>query len=214
VFLALESPLDLAGDEYLFTFHMLQHQLLMMVAAPLLLLGTPPALLRRLLAGRAVRPVAELVTSAPFAFLAFNATVWAWHAPALYEAALRNENIHILQHLTFLATAVLFWWPVIGLAPAARVGRGLSIGGRMAYLGLAIVSDAMLGFIIGFWPDVLYPFYEDADRLWGLSALADQQIGAAVMGAIDSAVFFLALSVLFFALLEEEERRARWESGN
>jgi cytochrome c oxidase assembly factor CtaG len=214
VFLALESPLDLAGDEYLFTFHMLQHQLLMMVAAPLLLLGTPPALLHRLLKGRAVRPVAEVVTSAPVAFLAFNATVWAWHAPDLYQAALRNENIHILQHLTFLATAVLFWWPVIGLAPAARVGRGLSIGGRMAYLGLAIVSDASLGFIIGFWPDVLYPFYEEADRLWGLSALADQQIGAAVMGAIDSAVFFLVLSVLFFALLEEEERRATAGTGN
>jgi len=208
VFLALESPLDLAGDEYLFTFHMAQHQLLMMVAAPLLLLGTPTVMLRPIFEGRALGPLAGALTFAPLAFVLFNGNLWAWHAPALYEAALRHENVHILQHLTFLSTGLLFWWPVVAPAPAPGRRGGLPIGGRMVYLVLATVSDSFLAVIIGFSPRVLYPFYDQPDRLWGISALADQQMGGALMWVVDSMGFFLALSILFFILLQQEERAA------
>jgi cytochrome c oxidase assembly factor CtaG len=214
IFLALESPLDLGGDEYLFTFHMAQHQLLMMVAPPLLLLGTPEVMLRPLLERRALATTAGVLTFAPVAFLLFNGALWAWHAPALYEAALENDNVHLLQHLTFLATAVLFWWPVIGLPSAAGRGTNLPIGGRMIYLGLAIASNSFLAVIIGFSSRVLYPFYDQEERLWGISALADQQMGGALMWVMGSMGFFMALSILFFALLEQEERRASVGTGN
>lgn len=207
VFLALESPLDVGGDEYLFTFHMAQHQLLIMVAAPLLLLGTPMVMLRPLLERRAVAAAANVLTFAPTAFLLFAGGLWAWHTPALYEAALEYDNVHLLQHLTFLATALLFWWPVIGLPSPVGRGASLPIGGRMVYLGLAIASDSFLAAVITFSPRVLYPFYDQEERLWGISALADQQMGGALMWVGDGMAYFLAISVLFFALLEQEERR-------
>jgi cytochrome c oxidase assembly factor CtaG len=213
IFLTLESPLDLGGDEYLFTFHMAQHQFLMMLAPPLLLLGTPTVMLRPLLERRALGAAAGVLTFAPVAFLLFNGSLWAWHTPALYEAALEHANVHLLQHLTFLVTAVLFWWPVVGLASSAGRGTSLPIGARMVYLGLAIASDSFLAAIITFSPRVLYPFYEQDQRLWGISALADQQMGGALMWVMDGMGFFLALSVLFFALLEEEERTATVGTG-
>jgi cytochrome c oxidase assembly factor CtaG len=214
IFLALESPLDLGGDEYLFTFHMAQHQLLMMLAPPLLLLGTPAVMLRPLLERRALSATAGVLTFAPVAFLLFSVSLWAWHTPALYEAALEDDNVHLLQHLTFLATAILFWWPVIGLPSAMGRGTSLPIGARMVYLGLAIISDSFLAAFIAFSPRVLYPFYEQDPRLWGISALADQQMGGALMWVMDGMGFFLALSILFFALLEEEERTATVGTGN
>jgi len=202
VFLALESPLDLAGDEYLFTFHMLQHQLLMMVAAPLLLLGTPPALLRRLLEGRSVRPVATLLTSAPVAFLAFNATVWAWHAPALYEAALRHHGLHIVQHLVFIAVAVVMWWPI--LSPVPELPR-LSYPGQMLYLFLLGIPMSVMGALITLADDALYPFYTTARRVWGLAPLVDQQIGGLIMWVPGGLTFWVVMTVVWFRWSLREE---------
>jgi cytochrome c oxidase assembly factor CtaG len=208
--LALISPLDEMGDTYLFSAHMLQHLLLILAAAPMLMLGTPGWMLAGLL-GRpggllrnsTVRGIGRWLTHPVTAFLIFNINFAAWHFPAMYQATLLNENIHILEHLSFLATAVLNWWPVIG--PAAELPR-LPHAGQMLYLFLEAIPGTVLGAIFVFADGPLYPFYISAPRLFGLSPDVDQQLGGLIMGTLSSMVYLAALGGVFMAWLEQEDR--------
>jgi putative membrane protein len=210
VLLALVSPLDEIGDMYLFSAHMLQHLLLILAAAPMLMLGTPGWMLDGL-PGRPVgllrRPVirrtCRWLTHPVVAFLIFNINFAAWHFPALYQATLLNENIHILEHLLFLATAVLNWWPVLG--PAQELPR-LPYPGQMLYLFLEAIPGTVLGAIFVFADGPLYPFYVSAPRLFGLSPDVDQQLGGLVMGTLSSLAYLAALGGVFMAWLEQEDR--------
>jgi putative membrane protein len=189
--LALESPIDVGGDRYLFSLHMLQHLLLSMVVPPLLLLGLPA----RWLAWTRVRihPV--------FATLLFNGVLVTWHLPFLYQATLTNEGVHVLEHLSFLATGVLFWRPII--APAASA-QGLTTMGKIAYLGFAGIPPTILG--IGFILSslVIYPFYAAAPRVSSLAPLDDQQLAGLVMFGLGNLIYFAAIGVLFFGLDRKE----------
>lgn len=181
--LALESPLDVLGDTYLFSAHMLQHLLLELVIPPLLILGIPASLAGRVmdhpLAGRAGRVLGQPVA----AWILGIGTLWAWHAPALYNAALENENIHIVQHLCFLVTATIFWWPVATPARERRLPPPVAV----FYLMAAGMASTLLGILLAFAPRILYPAYlHPADPLgilpliregWGLSPAADQRLG-------------------------------------
>src|SRR5438876_12040903 len=117
LFLALNGPLHNLSDTYLFSAHMAQHLLLSPFFPPLLLYGTPAHVIRPFLRPRAVIAVARVVTRPLAAALLFTGPIVIWHAPALYEAALRHHNLHILQHLVFLTTAVVMWWPVLSPVP-------------------------------------------------------------------------------------------------
>jgi putative membrane protein len=189
--LALESPIDVGGDHYLFSLHMLQHLMLSMAVPPLLLLGLPA----RWLAWNRFR-VHPIVAS-----LVFNGVLVTWHLPFLYEATLANEGIHVLEHLSFLATGVLFWRPII--APAAA-RRGLSPIGKIAYLGFAGIPPTILGIAFILSPSVLYPFYAAAPRVSGLGPLEDQQLAGLVMFGLGNLIYFAAIAVLFFALDRKE----------
>jgi putative membrane protein len=189
--LALESPVDVGGDHYLFSLHMLQHLMLSMVVPPLLLLGVPASWLawNRL-------PVHPIIAS-----LVFNGVLVTWHLPFLYQATLTNEGIHVLEHLSFLATGVLFWRPII--APAgARFG--LSPIGKIAYLGFAGIAPTILGIAFILSPSVLYPFYAAAPRISSLGPLEDQQLAGLVMFGLGNLIYFGATAVLFFALDRKE----------
>jgi putative membrane protein len=154
VLIALASPLDELADETLFSAHMLQHMLLTYVAPPLWLAGTPGWLVKRLLSRPWMRSAANRLVNPISAFIIFNGLMWAWHIPALYDAALQTEALHIFQHLIFMTTATIGWWPVVGPALSA---------------------------LIAFANRPLYPFYGDAPARLGLTALADQQWGAVIM---------------------------------
>jgi cytochrome c oxidase assembly factor CtaG len=181
VFVALVSPLDDLADRLLFSAHMAQHMLITYVAPPLWLLGLPKWTIHRIgRAGRAGR-MFELLTRPVSAFIVFNATMWLWHVPALYDAALRDESLHIIEHLLFMGTAVIGWWPVLQHWPG---GTALNANlGRMVYLILSMLPCTGLAALITFSPRPLYLFYMQSPWHWqvAVSPMLDQQVGGVVM---------------------------------
>jgi putative membrane protein len=191
LFLALESPIDVGGDNYLFSLHMLQHLLLAMIVPPLLLLGLPERW--RALERIRVSPLAASVM--------FNLVLAVWHLPFLYEATLRNQPLHVLEHLTFLAAGVAFWWPV--LVPTGRA-KALTAIGKIAYLGFAGVPPTILGLAFILSPTVLYPFYAAAPRVTPLSPLDDQVAAGLVMFGLGNIIYFVAIWIIFFRLDDKD----------
>lgn len=187
LFLALESPIDVGGDHYLFSLHMFQHLLLAMVVPPLILLGLPD----RWLSFDRIR-ISPLLAS-----VIFNLVLAIWHLPLLYEATLRSEPVHVLEHLSFLAVGLLFWWPI--LIPSTRKGS-MSVVGKIAYLGFAGVPPTILGLAFILSPIVIYPFYAAAPRVTPLSPLDDQLAAGLVMFGLGNLIYFAAISIIFFSL--------------
>lgn len=191
LFLALESPIDVGGDYYLFSLHMVQHLLLAMVVPPLLLLGLPSQWL----------DTDRLHVSPLFANIAFNLVLAVWHLPFLYDATLRNAPLHVLEHLTFLAAGLLFWWPII--VPSTR-RKAMSVVGKIAYLGFAGVPPTILGLAFILSPTVLYPFYGAAPRVTPLSPIDDQLLAGLVMFGLGNIIYFIAIAIIFFGLDDKE----------
>ena len=205
ILIALISPLHELGDEYLFSAHMVQHLLLTLVAPPLLLLGTPPWLLRPLLRGPRVTKAARFMTLPVVAFVVFNVVFAFWHVPALYDLALRERNIHILEHLMFIVAGVILWWPI--LSPLPELPRAPYLV-QTVYLFLQPTVPAILGAVITFSDSVLYSWYASAPRLWNISAHTDQQIGGIIMWVPGALAFLLALAVVFLVWASQEESQA------
>jgi cytochrome c oxidase assembly factor CtaG len=209
--IALTSPIE-TYEGQLFNVHMLQHMLLELVAAPLLLLGAPatmalraasPSVRPRLLAVLHSRAVAVL--SFPLlAWVLFAAVNWGWHFSTLYDQALENQWLHDLQHVTFLAAGLLFWWPVIGADPSRW---RLPYPARLFYLFLAMPQNSFLGVALMSAP-VLYPHYASNLRTWGPSPLVDQGIGGMLMWVGGDVVFLLAMGLVVAAWVRQEDRRA------
>jgi putative membrane protein len=181
---ALVSPIDALGGS-LFWVHMVEHELLMVVAAPLLVTARPleawtwalPRAWRGALArfGRS-RPLGALwrVITDPFGAWTLHAVaLWVWHAPALFDAALANESVHVAQHASFLATALLFWWSVLARARPA--------GHAMASLFTTMLHTGALGALLTLAPSAWYSAYRASTAAFGLDALEDQQLGGLVM---------------------------------
>ena len=200
MFLALVSPLDTLGDYYLFSAHMLQHLLLILVVPPLWLWGIPAGLLKRLRRRLPFINKVERVIAQPIvAWILGVGTIWVWHLPLLFEATLQNEWLHILEHLTFLATSVIFWW-VVMIGPA-QAERRLKPWLVMVYLFFAAIASSILGVILAFsspglystylHPTDLYGILPTLRQTWGFSATADQQTGGILMWVMGSP-FYLA----------------------
>jgi cytochrome c oxidase assembly factor CtaG len=207
--LALASPLDTMAD-HLLHLHMTQHLLLMMVVPPLILLAWPLApLLRglpfelrrsvaRLIGRHPVRIAARGLTHPVICWLAFVLVTWVWHLPALYELALHDERWHDVEHVCFLATGLLFWWPVVQPWPSrSRWSRWSSV----PYLLLACLQNGIFSAIFVFSDRVIYPSY-DGPRPWGLSALADQALAGAIMWIPGSLAMLVPAVVIVYRLLE------------
>jgi putative membrane protein len=195
VLLALNSPLDPVADRYLFSAHMVQHIILTYIAPPLWLLGLPVWLVNRLAAGRSAQRILAALTQPVTAFLIFNGVMWAWHIPSAYDAALENQGLHIVEHLMFMAAAVIGWWPIVGKLPPTQ--QALSLPGRVAYLFGSVLSCTALAALITFSPGRLYPFYGDAPLLWGLTPMLDQQIGGLAMWLPTDIIFVTCLAFVF-----------------
>jgi putative membrane protein len=203
---ALVTPIDSLSNVALFSAHMVQHIVLMLLASACLLLGTPGYWIRTLYDLPVLKRVLPIVTHPLVTLVAFNAVMWIWHVPALYEGALRNPNVHILEHLMYLAAGVLMWLPVIHDVPPGHV---LSYPARMAYLFACMVSSSILGAIFTFAPTIAFPFYGSAPLAFGLTPMTDQQLAGLIMWVPGSGVFFVAILLVFAAWLNSEDRKAQ-----
>jgi putative membrane protein len=213
---ALLSPLDDLAS-YLLIAHMVQHQLLMMLAPPLILLANPiPVLLwglggsSRLQAGifltrhAMIRRVRDFLGWMPVAWSLYVINLWAWHYPVLYQAALQDPRIHDIEHILFFLTALVFWWPV--LRPVSRPAPAQDAR-RILYLFLAAAQDTVLSGLIGLSSKILYPHYETASRLWDLTPREDQIGGGLVMWAVGGVTYLVAILILVDTLLSEGRRK-------
>lgn len=204
-----------AYDTTLFTVHMVQHLLLTMVAAPLLLLGAPVTLLLRA-ASPGVRqdlilPVlhsrlVRLVSHPIVAWTQFAVVLWASHFTGLFDAALEDPVVHVLEHVLYLGSALLFWWPVVGVDPAPR---RLPHPLRVGYLLVGMPFSSFLGLAIFSATTVLYPHYASLVRDWGQSPLEDQRWAGGIMWAGGDFVFLIAVVLAVGAWLRAEEAEGR-----
>ncbi len=213
ILLALVSPLDALADT-LFAAHMSQHLLLILVAPPLLLWGNPIVALlwalpraRRaaLLAWWRASPLRhewDAISHPAAAWTLHAATLLAWHVPPLFDAALRNDAVHALEHASFLGTALLFWWPV--LHPAGR--RRLGYGGALLYVFAMFMLGGGLGALLTFTSAVLYA-YGPGTGAWGLSPLQDQQLAGLIMWIPAGSIYVLAAVGLVLQWLRSDGGR-------
>ena len=201
MFLALNGPLHDLSDYYLFSAHMVQHLLLTLVVAPLFVAGTTGAMLRPLLGMRGVGAAARWLTGPRVCFVVFNVVLAAWHLPVLYNLAMASHPVHIVQHLCFLAAAVLMWWPL--LSPLPELPR-LSYPLQMLYAFLMTIPMTTVSIYIVYAESVLYPAYASAPRLWAISPLQDQLIGGLIMWVPGGLFFLGVLTVIFFTWVARE----------
>jgi putative membrane protein len=139
-------------------------------------------------------------------WLLFVACIWGWHDPGAYDAALKSDLVHDIEHLSFYLTALLFWWHVTQSGP--RVHRSLSPGARIAYTLSVVPANMIAGVAISFAGEPLYEHYLTVPRLWGLTALQDQQLGGTIMWIPGSMMYLLATIALIAAWMQQEEQRA------
>ncbi len=207
---ALVPPLDILADRSL-SVHMVQHLLLTMIAAPLLVAGAPVTVALRGWTDGPRRALKAFLRSVPVRVLANPMTTWAlfvvvlWstHFTGIYDLALRNDLVHAAEHTALLATAVLFWLPVVGIDPIP--GR-LSPPARILYLFLAMPAVAFLGLAISTAPHVLYPTYAQVEG--ARAALADQRLGGAIMWGGGMVLMVMALSMVLWDWMGADEREA------
>lgn len=212
VIVALVSPVDHLSERF-FSVHMGQHELLMLVAAPLVVVGRPlipflaalppplQAVALRVARRRAVLRGWAFLTGPLVAVLLHAAARWVWHLPILFDAALESRAVHAAQHASFFFTAVLFWWSVVH----GRYGRA-GYGVAVLAVFLTAAHTGLLGAILTLAPSPLYRSYA---RLLGDGALADQVLAGLVMWVPAGALFTLVGLALFAAWLGEAARRAR-----
>ncbi len=211
--LAVASPIDGLGEDYLISAHMVQHVLLGDIAPALLLLTLSRVIMRP--ATRRLNGIERKLGrfASPWTGLAlWLSLMYFWHVPALYDAALENPIVHLLEHVSFFTAGVCVWWPLIQPVPMRRPLKGFQTVG---YIGAAKFGLAALGLYLTWSSSVFYPYYEQVPRIWGLSAIADQNAGGAIMMVEQSITFVIALTVLFARMLKQseidEQRRERLE---
>lgn len=216
--LALASPIGLY-DTTLFSVHMVQHLLLTMVAAPLLVLAAPITLMLRVATPEARRrwilPVlhsrlVRIISMPVVAWGLFAGTMWFSHFSPLFDAALEDEVLHRLEHALYIGAGMLFWWPVVGADPSPH---RLPHPARILYLAVGMPLSSFLGLVIFSAPTVLYPHYEGLQRTWGMSPLADQAWAGGIMWAGGDLAFVVALILAVAAWLRHEDREGLREDA-
>jgi putative copper resistance protein D len=214
LFVALQSPIA-TYDTTLFSVHMIQHLLLTMVVAPLLVLGAPITLLLRVVSPSArkdmVLPIlhsraARLISFPVVAWVIFAGLMYGSHFSPLFDAALENVYLHLLEHSLYLGAGLLFWWPVVGADPSPW---RMPHAARVLYVFLGMPWSSFLALAIFSAPGVLYPHYATLQRDWGPTPLADQQLAGGIMWIGGDGLFLVALIAMVAAWLRAEDDEGR-----
>jgi putative membrane protein len=214
IVLALQSPIE-RYDTTLFSLHMVQHILLVLVAAPLLALGAPITLLMRAVRPetrrRVILPIlhswpVRAVTFPLVTWLLFAFAMWGTHFSPVFDRSLEEPTVHQLEHLVYLVTACLFWWPVVGLDPSPwRMSEPI----RILYAFLQMPQNSFLGLAIISATAPLYHHYATLTRDWGPSVMDDQQMAGALMWVVGDLVFLAAILGIVVGWMRREEREVR-----
>lgn len=197
---ALLSPIDILGEQ-LFFMHMVQHLLLLDIAAILIILGLTRKILRPVT--KELLPIerkAGWFATPAFAITLYVLVMWVWHIPFMYDAALEHSGIHVLEHLTFAFAGGLYWWHIFSPIRPRHKLIGLGAAGYMASTKVLV---GLLGVFLTFSPDSFYEFYDRQPQYWGLSSAEDQAIGGAVMALEQMIVMGAAFAWLFIRMLTE-----------
>jgi cytochrome c oxidase assembly factor CtaG len=224
IFLALVSPIDMLGDQYLFSAHMLQHMMLGLIAPALIILGLPSSLANRLLQIPLARKLESILGYPPLSLMLAVGTFWVWHLPVLYNATLENELVHIFEHLTFLVTGTILWWPVFKPIPTGKLSGLVSV----VYLTIAALLNSILGIIFTVSDVPIYSSYAHLDDSlgllklirndWALSQLDDQKMGGAIMWAFGGLIFLCGMMIALVSWLYEpdpdEYQFDEWRAAN
>ena len=203
IWLASDYPIHDLAEHYLYSLHMVQHLLLTLVAAPLLLLGTPAWLFDKLLSPKwlrsAVRGAAKPVPN----LLQFNTILVLSHWPLIVTATLRHHPLHFVAHAVLLTSAIVMWLPVV--SPSPREVPRLAPLAQMVYLFLQTIIPTIPASFLTFGRTLLYPIYGTFPRLWGASAITDQQVAGLIMKIGAGAYLWIVIAVIFFKWYAREE---------
>ena len=205
LWLALETPIDTVSDDYLDSVHMLQHVLIGFIAPPLMLLGLSPQMARRMAAVPLVRALTEPVAAQVVA----GGVMIAWHIPALYDATLRYDALHVTEHVMFIAAGAVLFWPALA-ATGETLRHPLSPGWKLLYLLVATIPQDGVALALLFSRDAFYPYYTHVPRLVaGLTPVIDQTVAGAVLMVLGKATMALVGLVVFFRWFAGEQRLDR-----
>lgn len=205
LWLALETPIDTLSDRYLDSVHMLQHVLLAFVAPPLMLLGLSSSMVGRIVRIPGLRPLLEPVPAQVIA----SVLMIVWHIPTLYDATLRSEGLHIVEHIMFIASGVFLYWPMIE-ATSSHSRRHMSPGAKLVYMLLATLPQDGIALALIFSRQPFYEFYTTVPRLIpGFTPLIDQTIAGAVLMIFGKVTLGIAALVVFFRWFGAEQAEDR-----
>jgi|TARA_B100001167_G_C16769431_1_gene306225 putative membrane protein len=194
IFIALLSPLHALSDDYMFSAHMVQHVLLTLVSPPLLILGIPDWLISPIFKRDLVRKLAKILFHPISAVVIFNVIFSIWHIPILYGLSVTHHSVHIFEHMLFMIASFVMWWPLC--SNSAAVPR-LSYPLQIIYLFVMSLAQIIVFGIVTFAPEPIYNHYLDTPKLFGVSALIDQQLGGIIM-KVGSGFLFLSLIITAF----------------
>lgn len=200
---ALQGPLHELSDYFLFSMHMVQHLLVILIMPPLLLAGIPGWLVRPVIRPRPIYKVARWLTIPLVAFALNNVIFAIWHFPVPYDLMMRDHDVHVLMHLMIMVTGTIMWWPVMSPLPELpRIAPPL----QMIYLFVLGIPMMVVAALITFSGEAMYSWYVEAPRISSLSALDDQRLGGAIMWVPGALVLWIAITTVYFRWTQGEVR--------
>jgi putative membrane protein len=211
LWVALDWPVGLLAAGYLLSARTAQYLLLVLVAAPLLLLGSPRWLLRRLIRGRAAFRVARYLSRPLVPLLVYNVVLVAMHLPPVVEAARGSPLVTFTLDMLTVASGLIFWWPALGRLPELKP---MGYPGRIGYLLLSVFLPTVPAVFFTYARYPIYALYEFAPRVHGISAVTDQQVAGLMMKTVGGLILFTTMSVMFFRWhrIEQEQESPVEES--
>lgn len=208
LWVASDWPVHDLSERYLYSIHMLQHLTFTLVAAPLLVAGTPAWMLRKVLVWRPVMRTFRFMTRPLVALIVFNAVLLFTHWPAVVDASVGSELTHFGLHVLIVASGLVMWWPIVSPLPELPP---LSPPGQMVYLFIQSLVPTIPASFLTFGQTPLYRAYEAFPRIWGIDVLNDQLIAGLMMKIIGGAILWVVIAVVFFRW-GSRERRDGWDA--
>ena len=209
LWLGADWPIHDLAERYLYSVHMTQHLLFTLVAAPILIAGTPPWMLRRMLRPKAVKTVFRFLTRPLVALILFNSVLLFTHWPAVVTASVHSEWLHFGLHTALTLSALVVWWPIMSPLPELPA---LPAPGQMIYLFLQSLAPTIPASFLTFGTHPLYPVYATFPRIWGIGVLTDQLIAGLIMKLVGGAILWGFIAVVFFRW-HAEENRDGWDAS-